>query len=86
MAKLDNSGLLLSSGRFIPNSGASTIIGIHADADSVYWGYDSGFYLGYDNDWNDNPPLTAAERKEISDLMIQLWLAWANKPEGTENA
>lgn len=78
MAHLDpKNGLILSTGRIIPNGGAFCILGIKHDASEIFWGYDSGFSVGYTESGEENATLTWNERREIAEMMIQLWKAWA---------
>ena len=61
----------LASGRqFYANRG---ILGLGPDGQATQ-GYDGGF--GSD-DWNDTEVLTADERQEVAEMMIDRWRCWA---------
>jgi hypothetical protein len=77
MKPIGNAYLLESGRTFRANGG---ILGINSE-ELLTEGYDSELENGYDTTFEfDQPPLTAEERREIADYMIERWKEWAEKP------
>ncbi len=74
--------ITLSTGRTINACGGDDFIGIHAKDDKLSFGYDMQFWpetLAHPWDDSEPNPLTKAERRELADLAIALWNAWAER-------
>lgn len=76
-------GYVLSTGReFYANNG---IIGLSPEfgRGALAEGYDGGI-LCEPNCWNEAQQWTAAERTELADYMIALWMKWRDQFGATE--
>ncbi len=68
--RIDGDYIIFSSGRTI--QGNAGIIGLGPDL-FAYCGYDNGLGLPNEQEWWLNEEITADDKRELADYMIDLW-------------
>jgi len=71
--KIQGDDIVFDSGRRVENACNCGILGLGPGADYINAGYDNGLCPIKEDEFDESPTFSQAEKAEICDYMIELW-------------